>query len=309
MNHKNLLRVIVLLIVGCDVVGAQAAKPADKTPDDAAKLANYEAKKKEVEAKNAQIEKQNEAVKKAVTDSNAAFVRKDYDEALRILDAAIKADETHPAVVRLHTNRSVIFRVRGVEKYNASIKATDAEVKRVTSRAARHDFHAAVGAALQAETAVLLLGPDAMKSPANLPMLTSAIQAKAYAYQLLVKFDTDAIEHAKSSFTRYISLETNREERAKARVEYSKVLFDSGDILESGVEAEKVLTLDLDASNPDALLQAGIGLGLGGPDSPPKQRGANYLKKFLTAAPAAHPRRKDAQDALDFLKGEGIVPK
>lgn len=285
---------------------AQAQTPA---ADDAAKKAALEAKKKEVDEQNALIMRQNAAMKKAVEDSNAAFARKDYAGALSILDAAIKADETHPAVVVMHTNRSLIFRVRGVEKFNSSIKAKDELVKKTDSDAARRDFHDAVGAALQAESAALVLAAQDKNPASYTAIFTPVLSAKAYAYQMRLKFDMSFIDQAKAAFTRYIQTETNCEERIKARLAYAKVLLDSGDILESGIEAEKVFSLDLDLKNPDALLQAGLGLTMGSSDVPVRQRGASYLSKFLTVAPAAHPGRKDAQDTLEYLKAEGIVPK
>lgn len=299
----------ILLTIAIAVSLASLAQAQKTAPDDAAKNAALEAKAKEIGAKNALIEKQNAAMRKALEDSKAAFARKDYAGALSILDAAIKADETHPAVAQLHTNRSLIFRVRGVEKYNSSIKATDELVKKADSDAARRDFHDAVGAALQAEGAALILAAQDKNPASYTAIFTHVLSAKAYAYQMRLKFDMSFIDQAKAAFTRYIQMETIRDERIKARLAYAKVLLDSGEILESGIEAEKVLSLDLDVQNPDALLQAGLAFAAGGYDAPSKQRAANYLSKFLSVAPAADLRRKDVQDTLAFLKVEGIVPK
>jgi tetratricopeptide (TPR) repeat protein len=105
MNHKNFFLAIVLSIIGCGILVAQGGQTAAD--------------------KNKQIELRNTAMQKAVNDGAAAFAKKDYAVAIDIFQKAYSADLTHPTVPILFKNIAAVRLQRGIDTFNAGMKAAD----------------------------------------------------------------------------------------------------------------------------------------------------------------------------------------
>ncbi|MEQ1922669.1 MAG: hypothetical protein ABL952_09185 [Pyrinomonadaceae bacterium] len=105
MKLTKLTLIIVLMISVTGIVAAQSSG--------------------DVAAKNKQIEAQNAAMQKAVNDGAAAFTKKDYAAAIDIYQKAYSADSTHPTVPILLKNIAAVKLQRGIETFNAGVKAGD----------------------------------------------------------------------------------------------------------------------------------------------------------------------------------------
>lgn len=309
MNHKNFFSAIALLFIGFGANFAQTAKPADKAADDAVKRAVLEAKNKESEEKNKEIEKENAAMNTAFAAGNDAIRAKKYDEAIAKFADAVNAYPNHPGVPTLLQNMSISYFDRGAASYASALKATDIKLKEAGLFSALSDFlkseETAAGAAavLREQVKVSEYKTDAVRS------LPAALRMRATALRAAVKLDLTRKESAIKAFNEYIALETTSADRIKARLALAQMCFDTGDPEQSGIEAVKVLTIEKDAANVDALFLVGVSYAAG--DAPTtRQLGANHLKRFLDLAPANDRRIGDGKAFIDYLKSTfGIVPK
>lgn len=105
MNYKNLFFAVVLVFVSSGVLAAQVVQTLSD--------------------KNKNIVEQDAAMQKAVNDGVAAFAKKDYAGAIDTYKKAYDADRTHPTAPLLHKNIAAIKLHRGVETFNAGVKAGD----------------------------------------------------------------------------------------------------------------------------------------------------------------------------------------
>ena len=134
--------------------GAAARKqPRPGSGESAADKAKREALEKqnaEIAAANKKIENANQVIGDSFKGGNTALTAKNYDEAIRQYDTGIAADIDHPGIPSLLTNKSVALRLRGVDRFNAAVKATDAAAKTSGMETAKADFKASADAASQA---------------------------------------------------------------------------------------------------------------------------------------------------------------
>lgn len=105
MTYKDLFFAIVITLFSCGVLLAQNGQTAAD--------------------KNKQIELRNAAMQKAVNDGSAAFAKKDYAVAIDIFQKAYSADLTHPTVPILFKNIAAVRLQRGIDTFNAGMKAAD----------------------------------------------------------------------------------------------------------------------------------------------------------------------------------------
>ncbi len=256
------------------------------------------------------IEAQNMAIKTALDAGNAAIKAKKYTEAIDILAAAINADPTHPGASGLMLNLSFAKTGRAIETYNTALQNPDKQKKDSGMLSALLDLRESEQIATGAAALLREQIKDARIRGLAPATLSKALYARANTLRTLVKLDSKTIPEAVKAFTEYIASETNREPRIKARVDLAQLFFDTGEHQQSAAQAAKVLNLENDPKNIDALFVSGISLALGETNPQAKRSGANHLKQFLDLAPPSHPKRQDAKDTLQFLKEtDGIVPK
>lgn len=259
---------------------------------------------------NKAIDAQNAAINTALNVGNAAIKAKKYTEAIDVLAAAINADPSHPGVSGLMLNLAFAKTGRGIEAYNAALLIADKQKKDSGMLSALLDLRESEQIAAGAAALLREQIKDARSKDLATATLPKALYARANALRMSVKLDPKAIPDAIKAFTEYITAETNLDLRIKARVDLAQMLFDAGEHQQSAAEAAKVLNLENDPKNVDALFLRGLSLALDDPNPKAKQSGANYLKQFHDLAPPGHPKRQDAKDTLQFLKETyGIVPK
>jgi tetratricopeptide (TPR) repeat protein len=249
-------------------------------------------KNAEIEAGNKKIEEANATVTGSFKAGNDALNAKNYDLAISEYTKGINADPTHPGAPSLLTNRSVAYRARGVDRYNAAVTSKDDAAKTSGLTAAQQDFRDAADSASKAVE--MYKTQQAPTDPAAL---------KNYE---LNKYPTKADEGL-TAYQEYIAVETNPEKKSKAQVDVAQMLLDAGAADKAYAEFQKVLAENPD--NVDALLGAGLAL-FATQDKTKFQEAANFLQRFVDRAPDTHKFKADAKAVLDNLKSqENIKPQ
>ena len=274
----------------------------------------------EIEAKNKKITESNAVVMKTFTAGNtalqaagAATAAKNsqeaiakYGEAINAFNEGLAADPEQPALL---TNRSLAYKGRGVEQYNASIKQTDDAAKKTARDAAQADFKAA---AESSTTAVNLLKQVPNPTdPAEQQRLNgnkyAAFSANAESLRLLAKVDPTQADAALAAYNDYIGLETDPKKKVRAQLDAGQMLQDAGSFDKALEEYKTILTVEPD--NPDANVGAGLAL-FGAGDKAKYQEAANYLQHFVDVAPEDHKFKADAKAILAELKNtEKVTPE
>ncbi len=267
-------------------------------------------KNAEIEAGNKKIEEANTIITRTFKTGNEALNAKNYDVAITEYTTGINADPTHPGAPSLLTNRSVAYRARGVDRYNAAVTSKDDAAKTSGLTAAQQDFRDAADSAAKAielyKTQPAPTDPAALKSYETNKYF--ALAARAEAMRLLVsKADPAQADAGLTAYQEYIAVETDAAKKAKAQVDVAQMLLDAGSSDKAYAEFQKVL-----AENPesvDALLGAGLALFSTG-DKTKYQEAANFLQRFVDKAPDTHKFKADAKAVLDNLKSqENIKPQ
>jgi tetratricopeptide (TPR) repeat protein len=290
--------------------GQTTAGTGELSAEDKKKKAEYDKKLSEVTDKNKKIEESNKTINRVLKEGNDALNLKNYDLAIAKYSEGIAADATHPGAPVLMTNKSIAYRIRGVDRFNASIKASGAGLED-----AKQDFS---DAAMSAKAAVDLLKSQAPPTePSELKNFNeykySAQTAYAESMRLVAtKVDQTKVGDMIIAYQDYFAMETDPLKKAKNQLAYAQGLMDAQDFEKAAAEFEKVL-----AENPNdvnALSGAGlclVNLGYISNDKAKFQTGANYLAKYIELAPDSDPvasrYKADAKGLLETLKKEQNV--
>ena len=229
----------------------------------------------------------------------------DYDEAVRLFDEGLALSPSQPTFL---TNKSIALRLRGVARFNASLKLDDEAARASEKATAKRDIDEA--AVLAAEAVDGLKSADVwdVLSHANSYETNrlAAVAAKAEALRLLAsRFDKSRADEALAAAGEYMEVETDGERRLKAHVFTGQMLLDAGRGAESAKEYRIVLAAEPD--NLDATLGAGLALFQTG-DRTQYGEAAQHLRRFVERAPENHPLRVSAKEALDFMSQYGVPP-
>ncbi|HEX8459692.1 MAG TPA: tetratricopeptide repeat protein [Pyrinomonadaceae bacterium] len=282
-----------------------AAKPkeGELTPEEAKKKQEeYERQVAEVSAKNAKIEERNAKLPVVFKAANEAFNAKKYDEAVSLYDQAISIDPNEAGV---YLNKSIVLRTRGVDRYNAAVKAKDQAGK----DAARADLKLSTETAEKAISTyrtpqadrVAPATPDAAKK-AELDYLFQRAEAYRVALHTNAQVDTEA---GIKAFQEYIASETDTAKKTKAEAALGDALFQGGRVDES-IAAYKAILAN-SPNNLDAIYGLGIALAAD-PTGQKTAEGRDMLEQFASKAPATDPRKQMAEEAVAGLN-EALKPK
>jgi tetratricopeptide (TPR) repeat protein len=281
-----------------------------ESEEDRKKRLEIEAKNAEIMAGNKKIEEINATVNRTFKAGNEALNAKNYDVAITQYTEGINIDPTHPGAPSLLTNRSVAYRARGVDRYNAAVTSKDDAAKSSGLKEAQQDFRDAVDSATKAvelyKAQPAPTDPESVKSYETNKYF--ALAARAEAMRLLVtKADATQADAGLAAFQEYIAVETDPAKKAKAQVDMAQMLLDVGSSDKAYAEFQKILAQD--PENVDAMLGAGLALFQSG-DKTKFQEAANYLQRFVDKAPETHKLRASAKEALDYLKtAENVKPQ
>jgi tetratricopeptide (TPR) repeat protein len=273
-----------------------------------AKAAREELEKKvaEVEAANKKIEENNATVSASFKAGNEALNAGKVDEAITHYNAGIAARPDEPALL---TNLSEALRRRGVDRYNAAIKNSDAAAKAQGIESAKKDWS---DAAAHSSKAVDIIKNSAGADPAQAAVYAqnkvAAYSSRAAALRLVAtKVDQTQAQTAWTAQQEYLAVEADPTRKAKVKGEALQMLFDAGAIDLATEEARKVLAENPDDVDANRIL--GLALFASG-DKAKYQEAANYLQRYVDKAPDTDPLKVSAKESLDYLKtAENVKPQ
>ncbi|HZI47884.1 MAG TPA: carboxypeptidase regulatory-like domain-containing protein [Pyrinomonadaceae bacterium] len=280
--------------------------------ESAAAKAKREEELKKYEAEKARVSNINEVLNRTFKAGQDALDAKNYDEAVKQFDEGLAAD---PEQVVLYSRKSLALRLRGVDRYNASIKDTDQTQKAADMENAKKDFQAAADAASKglevANKEAAATDPQALAAQTSKKLEILAYRAEAT--RLLVKTDASQGGAALTAYQEYMAAETDATKKAKAEKDVAQILFDTASD-QAGFEkalAAYQKILDTTPDDPDALLRSGqilFNIGaLNNNDKAKYQEAANYLQRFVEKAPDTNPMKAEAKDLIDALKAQANV--
>jgi tetratricopeptide (TPR) repeat protein len=281
-KHFTLSMTAIIVVLLCDVVAF--SQSGEKT------------------AENEKISQSNEIILRTFKAGNEALLAKNYDEAIKQYDEGVAADPQHPGVPSLLTNKSVALRARGVERYNAALASKDEEMKLPGMEAAKSDLRDAAAAATSALQMLKAQAPpsDTVEKVREDRNKYYALAARAEAMRLMVvKVDPTQADAGLAAYQEYIEAETALDKKTKAQLDVAKMLLDVGASEKAFGEYEKILATDPD--NADGLFGAGFALAALG-DKTKNREAVNYLRRFLSVAPATHIGRDDAQAMIAIIQ-------
>jgi hypothetical protein len=301
--------------------GGGSTGGATESAADKAKREELMKKNAEIEAGNKKITESNEIISRtfkagneALTAANLAAKENKHDDAIQKYTAAVAsydeglaADADQPAIL---TNKAVALKARGVERYNAAVKASDDAAKNAGLQSAKDDFKAAAEASGKAATMIKAQAAptdaaDVQRYNAN---KYAALVTYAESMRLFVtKADQSQADAGAAAFKDYIAVETDPAKKAKAQLDMAQMLLDAGATDKALAEFKAILATTPD--NPDANLGAGLALYATG-DKTKFQEAANYLQKFVDVAPDTNQMKVGAKEVLTELKNsENVTPE
>ena len=225
--------------------------------------------------------------------------RKNYDEAIRLYDSALKLSPNEPTCM---SARALAYRIRGAEHYNASIKLEPTEREKAME-SARRDM---LKAAEDANSAVNILknSPyikfyDTLTKEDHF-LYSAAIRADCLAVVATV-VDKNRAEEALQAAHEYIDADTIPDRIKASRLAAGKMLLNTQNGDKALIEYKTVL--DQEPDNIEALLGVGLSLSQSG-DSEKFQEAKKYLKRFIELAPDDHPMKADVLNTLKYSESK-----
>jgi len=287
--------------------GGPAAPPSGESKEAKAAREELERKVKEVEEQNRKITESNEIVARTFKAGNAALNAGRVEEAITHYTEGLAARPDEPALL---TNLSEALRRRGVDRYNAAIKAADAATKTQGIEAAKKDWS---DAAANSRKAVEVIKTNASAADPSQQQVYAqnrlfALTARALSMRLVAtKVDQSQAQAAWEAHQEYLAAETDPLKKAKATGEGLQMLFDAGAVDLATTEARKVLEADPD--NVDANRILGLALFASG-DKAKYQDAANFLQRYVDKAPDTDPLKASAKESLEYLRtAENVRPE
>ena len=286
---------------------ATGGAPRSESKEEKAKREEMERKIKEIEESNKKITESNETVNAAFKRGNDALAANKLDEAITAYREGLAL---RPEEVALLTNASEALRRRGVDRYNAALKATDDAGKTQGLDSAKKDWSEAADFAAKAVTVVKAANPagENVNAAAYDQNKRAAIATRALAMKLVAtKVDQQQAQAAWDAYQEYIASEPEPAKKAKAKTDALQMLFDAGATDLAVTQARAVVAED--PENVDANRILGLALFASG-DKTKFQEAANYLQRYVDKAPDTDPLKQSAKESLDYLKtAENVKPE
>jgi tetratricopeptide (TPR) repeat protein len=287
------------------------AKSSGESKEDKAKRAEFEKKNAEIAEKNKKNSEVNETLGRTFKAGQEAIAAKNYDEAIKQFDEGIAAD---PEQVVLYTRKADAYRMRGVDRYNESVKIKDAAAKTSSLELAKADFKQAAevsGTAVElAKKEPAATDPGAQTTQNSRKL--AALLSRAESMRLFVsKADQSQAEAGMVAYQEYLAAETDAARKTKGERDQAKMLFDANAYDKALVAYQKIL--DVNPDDLEALLNSGLALfniGAMNTDKGKYQEAANFLQRYVDKAPDSDTNKADAKAIIENLKDqENVKPE
>jgi hypothetical protein len=274
-----------------------------ESKEDKARRAELDRKVKEIEDKNKKIEEGNAVISRTFKAGNDAMAANKLEEAIASYNEGLAARPDEPALL---TNLSEALRRRGVERYNASLKASPPDSAGMD--AAKQDWKAAAESSHKALQVVSTGGTDPQQQQIYAQNRIAALSTRALVMKLVAtKVDQSQAQAAWDAYQEYIAVETDPAKKSKLKGEALQTLFDAGNTDLAVTQARAVLTEDPD--NVDANRILGLALFASG-DKAKYQEAANFLQRYVDKALDTDPLKQSAKESLEYLKtSENVKPE
>jgi hypothetical protein len=273
-----------------------------------AKAAREEMERKnaEIVEKNKKIEESNSTVDRTFKAGNEALNANHYDEAIASYQEGLAS---RPEEAALLINMSEALRRRGVDRFNAALKA-DGDAKTAGLDSAKKDWSDAATAANKAVDLINGATPSGenvnQASYAQNKLAAVTIRAMAMRF-VATKVDQTQAQAAWDDYQQLLALETDPVKKSKFRAEALQTAFDAGAIDLAVSEARKIVAAEPDDVDANRVL--GLALFASG-DKAKFQEAANFLQHYVDKAPDTDPLKSSAKESLDYLKtAENIKPE
>jgi len=313
--------------------GGESAADKANREELARKNAEIAATNKKIDDANRIIQEKFKIGNAAITSAQAAIRAKNtvdaeklYSDAIREFDEGLAADATHPGAASLLTNKSIALKERGVLRYNgvitsesykAALKASDGSANAMLDPAKsdwKNAFESSSRAVEMLKAQELATDPAQQANQKQNKYFALLARADS-ANKFVTKVEPSQVDAGYAAYQEYLAAETDAAKKAKGQTDMAQMLFDAGAHDKARVEYEKILAEKPD--DPDALANMGLILYSSGyiKETEGKkdeakamfQQAANYLQKFVDAAPDTHRFKADAKGVLDALKAQQNV--
>ena len=285
--------------------GGGSAAPAESKEAKAARE-EMERKNTEIVEKNKKIEESNATVDRTFKAGNEALSANHYDEAIASYQQGLAS---RPEEAALLINMSEALRRRGVDRFNAALKA-DGDAKTAGLDSAKKDWADAATAANKAVDLINAANPsgESVNQAGYAQNKLAAITIRAMAMRFVAtKVDQTQAQAAWDAYQQLLALETDPAKKAKFRAEGLQTAFDAGAIDLAVSEARKIIATEPDDVDANRVL--GLALFASG-DKAKFQEAANFLQHYVDKAPDTDPLKASAKESLDYLKtAENIKPE
>lgn len=240
------------------------------------------------------------ALNKILKSGNDALLAKQYDKAIEFYDSGLKALPKEPTFL---SNKSVALRMRGADRYNASISISDQKAKDNEIDAAKNDFREAAILSNESVKQIKSASPvDSFifESLENTKLNAFASNAEATRLLAAIVDKTKAFE-ALNATHEYTGLERNQEKKLKAQLNAGKMLVDTNNGKIAVTEYQNIL--DANPNQPEALFGVGTALAQSG-QTDDLRKAKSYLELFVDKVPANHPSMATAKEILNSMPPE-----
>jgi TonB family protein len=234
---------------------------------------------------------------------DAAWFARDFDGAIRFCDQGINLAPKEPG---FWANKTSALMQRAGAKYYQGRTSSEAEVKGELIEAAREDIRAAL--ITSSKTLDLVKALPTPSEPILLDVYqfqqVLALRLRAQALYLVTTLvDESYASLALSAIEDYVAAEADEQEKLIAQLHAGEMLLRTRKFREAFIAYQKILLND--SNNADANLGAAVSLidlGFAANEKASLEQGLDYLSRFVDRAPAKHPIRGSAEQALHYLK-------
>lgn len=291
--------------------GGEAGPPTKsrgESAEDKAKREELLKKNAEMAETNKKNQEINEVVNRTFKAGEAAMGAKNYDEAIKQFDEGIGADAEQTVLYR---RKSDALRIRGVERYNESIKTKDLDKKELAKADFKQATEVAASAIAWAKKETRAADPAGQASQ-NSRMLAAMVSHVESMRLFVTIADPTQADAGMAAYQEYLAVETDPIRKARGERDAAKMLFDANAFDKALVAYQKILETSPD--DLDALLKSGLALfniGAINTDKTKYQEAANYLQRYIDKAPETEAQNKsDAKAIIDNLKDqENVKPE